>query len=69
MKDKSAFPSWNVEQANPGVSKREEFAKTAMAAILSSSDPRGEWPPADKVALKSIEYGDALLAQLEKNQE
>ena len=63
--DQPAYPSFNwISQdgkQNPsGLTKREEFAKAAMQGILSNNLP---W---DNIVKASVDYADALLAELAK---
>lgn len=46
--------------------KREHFAGLAMQAILSTDSNEISWMDAEKVAIKSVEYADALLKELDK---
>jgi hypothetical protein len=66
----SAFPSHGTmgEVVEVGLTKRELFAAMAMQAILSN--PNEEMVKWDEefVAHSAREHGDALLAELEKNE-
>lgn len=51
-----------------GLSKREWFAGMALQGLLALHS--GEFPPdSNSAAKKSVEYSDALLAELEKQQQ
>jgi hypothetical protein len=81
LKDKSAFPSWKVEQADQGMNVREKFAETAMIGILSSEVITNSIITRDgdtqlethiffkEVSRMSVEAADALIAALEKTKE
>lgn len=50
-----------------GLTKREEFAKAAMAVLIRMHYDRGR-TFAESCAVAAVEYADALLAELEKAQ-
>lgn len=51
-----------------GISKREYFAAMAMQGALASCTNADDWVTPSSVAAKSVEYADALLAELEKTE-
>lgn len=72
-----AFPAPDNRGLPPGLSKREAFASMAMKGLLScyqaqqdtQSDPRYNGENfKEVVALNSVEFADALLAELSKPQ-
>lgn len=69
MKNSPAFPQILVNERGSviegGLTKRELFAAMAMQATLSRNPGEVRFT-ADSVAVASIEYADALLAELEK---
>lgn len=89
--DQSAYPFWIPDDHSRsegmcgfGLTKREEFAKAAMAAIVSSfrvseeicnTDPRykkqadGHFNFSQVVALNAVEFADALLTELERTKQ
>lgn len=71
--DESAFPQTLTPAGNPlsseyasggGLTKREEFARSAMQGILSCHGPDGWGSDRDAVALESVRMADSLLAGL-----
>lgn len=51
----------------PGLTKREMFAMHAMHGLISSDYKNGsEKMNSEDVALMSVDYADALLAELER---
>lgn len=48
--------------ATTGLTKREEFAKTAMQSLIVVHDGRGSKPA--ELAVYAVEHADALLAAL-----
>ena len=66
----------NQEQPDTGLTIREQFAVAAMQGLLSDCEnlprlhiSRGVLEcPKKTIAMASIQYADALLAELERNQ-
>lgn len=56
----------------PGLTKREEFAKTFLAAIIAANDHTGfkshTLEDTDVAAGKALMYADALIAELNKGE-
>jgi hypothetical protein len=65
--NKSAFPSWNTRDANIGMTIREEFARSAMAAFISTRVAGCRLEPKE-VASESVAYADALIKELAKRE-
>lgn len=68
--EQTAYPSWELGGQGPepvhfGLTKREEFAKAAMIAIMSGSSVASSWN-AENTAKISVRFADALLDELAK---
>lgn len=68
----STMRAGDVEKSEGGLTKREHFAAMAMQGILANptgqQEPEGAPPEAviEIVALASVNFADALLAELER---
>jgi hypothetical protein len=62
--DQSDYPTSALN--DHGLTKRELFAQTAMAAIISTPNSHWKREGSKKVARLAVIFADALLYQLEK---
>jgi hypothetical protein len=55
------------QMIEPGMTKREEFARTAMGSFLIACVQAGTPCKPKEISALSVEFADALVAELNKN--
>lgn len=59
------FPATELLEFSGGLTKREEFARSALQGMLASESENNFYDP-EWAAKRAVHFGDALLAELAK---